>query len=436
MVSVDLDQAKLQAARLWIAHHRPYYASVLFRCPVVATDEVPTAAVDERWRILINPHYANRLSTTRFAAVLAHEINHVLRDHADRSDAAGVVGAEKRTLWNIASDAELNDDLRDDDLDVDRDWIYPESIAQPIHRTAEEYYANLQQPSDRSLSGSSSTVGSGSTPDESTGQQAGPGSTGETVLGRPPDPQCGPGACGGISGSSLTADVTLNEQHPGVSHVEARILRRRVAQDVERHARIGTVPSGLQSWAAELLTPKIDWRQQFSSALRAAVTTAGVADYDMRRFSRRSSISSDIRWPGMVTRLPNVAVVVDTSGSISDDDLQRSTAEIGGMLTSSSIAEESVRLIMVDVDIVDDRRLTNIRTVNRRAYGGTDMRRGIDHALRSRPNPDVIVILTDGHTPWPERPHPRVSYIAGIITNRSATPPATPSWMTTIIIDD
>ncbi|MFD0886428.1 VWA-like domain-containing protein, partial [Streptosporangium algeriense] len=33
--------------------------------------------------------------------------------------------------------------------------------------------------------------------------------------------------------------------------------------------------------------------------------------------------------------------------------------------------------------------------------GGTDLRTGFTEALRARPGPDVIVVLTDGQTPWP-----------------------------------
>jgi len=34
--------------------------------------------------------------------------------------------------------------------------------------------------------------------------------------------------------------------------------------------------------------------------------------------------------------------------------------------------------------------------------GGTDLRTGFAKALRTRPRPDVVVVGTDGRTPWPD----------------------------------
>ncbi|MFE0465160.1 VWA-like domain-containing protein [Kitasatospora sp. NPDC058965] len=49
--------------------------------------------------------------------------------------------------------------------------------------------------------------------------------------------------------------------------------------------------------------------------------------------------------------------------------------------------------------------------------GGTDLRTGFRTALRTRP--DVIVVLTDGQTPWPgERPPCRT--VVGLFPRRRA----------------
>ena len=41
--------------------------------------------------------------------------------------------------------------------------------------------------------------------------------------------------------------------------------------------------------------------------------------------------------------------------------------------------------------------------------GGTDMGAGLAKAAELRPRPDLIIVLTDGYTPWPSAPPPRAS---------------------------
>lgn len=407
---VELDQHLLQAARLWLSRSRPYYASVLFRCPIVETEAVPTFAVDEHWRIYVNPTYANGLTVVRFATALTHEINHLLRQHDGRGLAAGASDAACRRRWNIAADAEINDDLRHSDFDPAPDWIYPDTIGQPVGRTAEEYYAAF--------------AGQGDLHDAAAGHGV---------------PECGPGAGGEALRGAAAEALADPRLAPPVNGVEAQILRRRVAGDVTQYRHRGDVPSGLVAWAAEILSPKVDWRQQLASLLRSAVTIAGTADYDIRRFSRRSSISDEIRWPGMVDVEPaTIAVVVDTSGSMSDTAIQRCLSEVQGILTSVSVAEDSIRVVTVDAAVAEDRTITDVRSIGRIGRGGTDMRVGIERVLTTGRRPDVVVVLTDGFTPWPDEPTPGVSFVVGIVGRHNPSfAPVTnvPSWMKVVVID-
>lgn len=54
---------------------------------------------------------------------------------------------------------------------------------------------------------------------------------------------------------------------------------------------------------------------------------------------------------------------------------------------------------------------------------------GIDAALRLRPTPDIVIVLTDGGTLWPGQPPERAALIAVIIGRSHAELPPTPAWL-------
>lgn len=139
VVKTPLDEYRLQIARMWLTNEYPFYASLLYRMPIVESRATQTFAVDKYGRIYINPDYANELPTERYAAALAHELNHFIRGHHDRLTPG--------TLGNLAGDCEINDDLKAaKGFDTDPNWIYPkESFDLPEGKTAEWYRDNIPQ---------------------------------------------------------------------------------------------------------------------------------------------------------------------------------------------------------------------------------------------------------------------------------------------------
>ena len=68
--------------------------------------------MDPRWRLYLDPDLlvgADRWETTTAAGVLLHGVGHLLREHAARAEA--LPGPHHHLAWNLAGDAEINDDL-------------------------------------------------------------------------------------------------------------------------------------------------------------------------------------------------------------------------------------------------------------------------------------------------------------------------------------
>ena len=187
---------------------------------------------------------------------------------------------------------------------------------------------------------------------------------------------------------------------PALSPWQARLLCRQVAQDCIRHAReAGNVPAGLLRWAEQTLQPAVDWRRVLAAELRRAVAdTAGAVDYSYRRPSRRAPVAGPVVLPALRRPVPEVAVVCDTSGSMTEDLLAAALAEVEGLLRSLGLARQ-VRVLACDTAVGAVRRVTSARQVELVGGGGTDMGAGIDAAAALRPRPAVTVVLTDGFTP-------------------------------------
>jgi hypothetical protein len=56
------------------------------------------------------------------------------------------------------------------------------------------------------------------------------------------------------------------------------------------------------------------------------------------------------------------------------------------------------------------------------------MRAGLSAAGDLRPRPDVIVVFTDGYTPWPAAAPPGAAVIAALLGRDGYTMPPTPNW--------
>lgn len=212
--------------------------------------------------------------------------------------------------------------------------------------------------------------------------------------------------------------------------MEAQALRRHTAEAMRAHQRArGTLPAGWQRWAEEVLEPTVDWRQALSGAVREAAAWAGGAvDYTYRRPSRRTPALRGVVLPSLRRPLPRVAVVIDTSGSMGDDELGAALAEVTGVLREVGVRGNRVTVLACDADVHAVSRVTATEQITLGGGGGTDMRIGIDSALAARDRPNIVIVLTDGYTPWPDEV-PSCRLIAALIGPGAPEPPR---WVETV----
>jgi predicted metal-dependent peptidase len=399
----------LAAARLWAATRFPYLATGVFGAQVIAERGSGTVSVDENWRMRADPELTAGWTPAQLGSVLIHHVCHLLRTHGERAQGAGVRPDEART-WVRAADAEINDDLVPAGLDLPGRPVLPRDLRAEDGLLAEQYFDAIRQAS-RAESGSQGTSQDRSEP-------SGAGNAAGSWL------DCGSGA----DGMPRPGDAL-----GGLSGWQAELLRRQVAQEVIAHGKQpGTVPAGLLRWAEEILTPKVNWRALLAAELRRAVAeVSGAVDYSYRRPSRRSAVSGQVVLPALRRPVPEVAVVCDTSGSMTEDLLAMVLAEVEGLLRALGLARQ-VRVLACDTAVAPAQRVSSARQVQLVGGGGTDMGAGIAAAAALRPRPAVTVVLTDGYTPWPAAPPKGMRVVVGLLGSRA---PEAPPWTRAVRVE-
>jgi predicted metal-dependent peptidase len=399
------------AARVWAAHQVPYMASALLALdPVVVdqSDDPPAKRVDLRalpvdpaWHVYLDPDVVATMTVDTMGFWLIHQVSHLLRRHAERYP-----DQERETLrgplrrrgptqqrWNMAADAEINDDLVAGGAGRPASAITPASLGLPESWTAEQYWDAL-----------GSEVTGGRAESDSVDAMS------------PSDTDCG----SGCDGNARPWDADGS----GLGDMGQKLLERQVAREIREHQRrVGNTPAGWQRWAQSILDPTVPWQQVLAAAVRRGVADiSGRVDFSYRKPSRRSSVAKDVVLPSLRQPLPKVAMVLDTSGSMDDHLLAQSLAEVDGVLRSLGVGRRHLDIVCCDAMAFESQKVMTARQVQLLGGGGTDMGAGLAKAAELRPVPDLIVVLTDGHTPWPSEQPRGIRVIVGLMDPSGSVP--------------
>jgi predicted metal-dependent peptidase len=163
----------------------------------------------------------------------------------------------------------------------------------------------------------------------------------------------------------------------------------------------GSVPAGILRLANDLLKPpKVPWRKKLGTVARRAVAwAAGAVDHRYDAPSRRQAGIG--HGPGLPVlsrlrqRVPRVALVIDTSGSMGDAELSRAVSETIGVVKAVGAA---VQLYSCDAAVHAAAPVKSLADVarNLKGGGGTLFQPVFDALEKAQPKPDVLVFVTDG----------------------------------------
>ena len=406
---------RVMAARIVAQARWPYLSTLLFNLKIVESSQLPTLAVDDGWRMYYSPDFVMEQTAEALATMVLHEALHCVNQHGPRFRALSQ-SRHLHVTWNFAGDVGINHVLDRAQMPwgdfeplrfthLSKFDVNPEMGTEKIFFTIVEYYEQHPEEVDQFSD------------------------------------------CGSIiGGEARDYEISRGDSdNPAIKSDQQDVIRDQVAQEILKHAYakgIGSIPGELLRWAQELLEPTIDWRKALAGAFRTSLATVlGRRDYVYTRPSRRQSAmrigNHEIILPSMRKPAPPaIAIIVDTSGSIGNDEITLFLSEVDGIVKANGISQ-GVTVIPCDADIGEIQKLRSrgaITSLKLTGGGGTDMGVGIAAAGKLRPTPKIVIVLTDGFTPWPTSLPKGVETLIVCLTAEESLS-TTPNWAKTILIE-
>lgn len=292
------------AARVSLLFNQPFFGNLATRMELVdATKWCKTAATDGR-KLYYNREFIKSLTPDELLFLIGHEVMHCVYDHLGRK------GSREHKLWNMANDYIVNYTLVKEKLgDMPKGGLYDdkytdEMTSEEVYRLLEQNQAKFQMTLDEHLEMD------GSDGDDGDGDGQGGQQITVTVQGGPDGPP----------------KLTEEDKQKIRNEIKAAVIN--AAQAVGA----GKVPAGVKRLIDAFTNPVMDWRTLLEMHIQSSIKD----DYTFNRPSKRSwgvGGGASVILPGSNFKdTVDVAVCIDTSGSMTDQMLRDFLSETKGIM--------------------------------------------------------------------------------------------------------
>jgi len=350
----EVAREKLIVARMKLLVEQPFFAYLALHLELVE-GRTHTAGVDGR-HFFYNPEYirtlSNRADKPEIQGLWCHEVLHLALDHLGRR------GTREGLRWNIACDYAVNAIIKraaaenPEGLVLPEGCLYDESFE---NMSAEEIYPLIK--------------------------------TLDVWV------------CGKFwhDDHDLWEEATTEEERKTL----AREWKERVSRAAHTARQQGKLPGHLETLVEDLIEPRLD----FSKYLRNFVLTASKNDYRLSP-PHKKHLWRGFYMPSFYGEAIEIAVAVDTSGSINDEEIKFALSEIWGIC--QQFTNHTLHLIQCDAQIQDYTVLKEFDELPRKVKGrgGTDFRPVFDLIRTKNLNISALIYFTDTYGTFPEQAPP------------------------------
>ena len=355
----------LITARIGMLLRASFFGNLATRLKMINADEwCATAATDGRC-FYYNSRFIKMLRPKEIEFLFGHEVLHCVYDHFGRR------GDRDPQLWNIANDFCVNADLKKHKVgelitsvpclyDPHFDGMSSEEVYDELFKNVKKI--NINQLVDKMIDEHMDGEGEDGDSEGDEGDQKGKG-------------------------------------RPQLSPEEREKVRDEIKEAMMAAAQTcdaGNIPLGVKRLIQDLTEPKMNWRE----LLRMQIESTIKSDYTWMKASRKGW-HVDAIMPGMKTaETIDIAIAIDTSGSISSEQARDFLSEIRGIM--ETFDNYRIHVFTFDTEVYNPQQynsdtLEDIEEYDIQGGGGTAFEAIFDYLKGADLEPKRLVVFTDGY---------------------------------------
>jgi len=386
----------------------PHFAGLARVVRIELDKRVPTMGVFASGRLVANPQFVNQLKDNELVFVLAHEIFHLaLRTH-DRA-----IGSDP-LKFNYAHDYIINDILRDE-LGFQNVPAGGLEWRGARRMSAEEILLKMEQegPQEQGRQDvwNKADAGEGSqggSQQRSRPQQGADGPRGD-VLSNQLERQMFPG----------DGSADQQAQAEAIKEMAGKALSLGRAMDAVKGSGSGSDAGGANQLVSAL---RGLYRTPWEMALQRWIESVAPGPRTFSRPSRRGADRTDVVLPGHRREGWILNVILDTSGSMTDE-LPKALGAIADFCDAAAV--DQIRLVQCDTAVNSEQFLTPDELARHEitGFGGSDLSPAL-HYLADDARVEAVIVLTDGDITYPPEAMPySVLWVLPAVASPNFNPP-------------
>jgi predicted metal-dependent peptidase len=402
IVAYSLEFRLIKAAKN-VGEMHPYYSPAVERVRFKQdSKDTPTMSIDCSLVVHFNKSFTNKISNQELESIVLHEILHYVNGHHARYMNSPLRKTLPFALHNIAMDIEINEFIPN----LPTYCFKAKDFGLPDRKSYEEYLGILNRdmpPKLKALLDSPclsckngcnnprKNKKKGKKKEEQDGED-------NDETGDQTDDPCED--CPHQGKGMLFDDLNMD----GYNEIYQAVLDDLIREcEKSRGTEMG---SG--DMIRKVKKRKYPWEQVFQNIITAKVTEI-VAGFKYRTFekpNRRYIHTPDIIFPRLIKKKKKIslAIVMDVSGSMGENvnkmyGVMKSMLDILDLEIDITVLEVamSVENVMHGFDLTRE-------SIKSKDGGGTDMGAGLYYIEENKIETDLIIVMTDSYTPWPDPP--------------------------------